>query len=51
MEINPISALQVALGWQIYFARGGEKNIKLTRTEDIDLFKALLATERDEWLK
>ena len=45
------SALQVALGWQIYFAKGSERNIKLTRTEDIELFKALLATERDEWLK
>ena len=44
--------LQVAaLGWQIYFAKGSERNIKLTRTEDIDLFKALLVTERDEWLK
>ena len=45
------SALQVALGWQIYFAKGSERNIKLTRTEDIDMFKAMLATERDEWLK
>ena len=51
VEIDSISALQVALGWRIYFARGSERNIKLTRTEDIDLFKALLATERDEWLK
>jgi len=51
VEIDSISALQVALGWQIYFARGSERNIKLTRTEDIELFKALLATERDEWLK
>ena len=51
VEIDYISALQVALGWQIYFAKGSERNIKLTRTEDIDLFKALLATERDEWLK
>ena len=45
------STLQVALGWQIYFAKGSERNIKLTRTEDIDMFKAMLATERDEWLK
>ena len=51
VEIDSISALQVALGWQIYFAKGSERNIKLTRTEDIDLFKALLAKERDEWLK
>ena len=51
VEIDSISALQVALGWQIYFARGSERNIKLTRTEDIELFKALLKVEKDEWLK
>ena len=51
VEIDSISALQVALGWEIHFAKGSERNIKLTRTEDIELFKALLATERDEWLK
>lgn len=51
VQIDSISALQVALGWQIHFAKGSERNIKLTRTEDIDMFKALLATERDSWLK
>ena len=28
VEIDSISALQVALGWRIYFARGSERNIK-----------------------
>lgn len=51
VEIDSISALQVALGWNIFFAKGSERNIKLTRTEDIDMFKAMLATERDDWLK
>jgi 2-C-methyl-D-erythritol 4-phosphate cytidylyltransferase len=51
LHIDSISALQNALGREIHFARGNERNIKLTRTEDIDLFKALLQTERDEWLK
>lgn len=51
VEIDSISALQVALGWEIHFAKGSERNIKLTRVEDIELFKALLATERDGWLK
>lgn len=51
VEIDSISALQVALGWEIHFAKGSERNIKLTRVEDIELFKALLATERDAWLK
>ena len=51
LQIDSISELQVALGWEIHFAQGSERNIKLTRTEDIDMFKALLATERDSWLK
>ena len=51
LELDSISALQNALGWEIHFAQGSERNIKLTRVEDIDLFKALLETERDAWLK
>lgn len=48
---DSISALQNALGWEIHFAEGSERNIKLTRTEDIELFKALLEVKKDEWLK
>ena len=51
LQMDSISALQIALGMEIHFAQGSERNIKLTRTEDIDLFKAMLQTERDEWLK
>ena len=51
LQLDSISALQVALGEKIHFALGSERNIKLTRTDDIDLFKALLKTTRDEWLK
>ena len=51
VQLDSISALQIALGMEIHFAQGSERNIKLTRTEDIDLFKALLQTERDGWLK
>ena len=36
---------------QIFFSKGSEKNIKLTTVEDIDIFKALLSTERSSWLK
>lgn len=43
--------LMVELGEQIYFSRGSEKNVKLTTTEDIEIFKALLTTRKDEWLK
>ena len=51
IRMDSISAMQVALGWEVHFARGSERNIKLTRTEDIELFKALLKTEKDAWLK
>lgn len=49
--LDSISAMQNALGWDIYFAAGSERNIKLTRTEDIELFKALLLIQKDAWLK
>ena len=51
IRMDSISAMQIALGWEVHFARGSERNIKLTRTEDIELFKALLKTEKDAWLK
>ena len=43
--------LMIELGKKVYFSTGSEKNIKLTTIEDIDIFKALLATKRSEWLK
>lgn len=43
--------LMVELGYPVYFSMGSEKNIKLTTVEDLDIFKALLATKRAEWLK
>ena len=42
IQLDSISALQIELGWQVYFAKGSERNIKLTRKEDVELFKALL---------
>lgn len=43
--------LMIELGEQVYFSTGSEKNIKLTTVEDIDIFKALLAAKRADWLK
>ena len=43
--------LMVELGEKVYFSSGSEKNIKLTTLDDIDIFKALLKTERASWLK
>lgn len=43
--------LKIEMGEQVFFSAGSEKNIKLTTVEDIDIFKALLAAKRSEWLK
>lgn len=43
--------LMIELGEKVYFSTGSEKNIKLTTVEDIDIFKALLAAKRSDWLK
>ena len=43
--------LMQALGETVYFSKGAEKNMKITTTEDLDLFEVLLHTERTTWLK
>lgn len=43
--------LMIEMGEQVYFSSGSEKNIKLTTIDDIDIFKALLAAKRSDWLK
>lgn len=43
--------LKIEMGEQVYFSAGSEKNIKLTTVDDIDIFKALLAAKRSDWLK
>lgn len=37
--------LMQELGERVYFSKGSEKNIKLTTSEDMDIFRALLAEE------
>lgn len=43
--------LKIEMGEHVFFSAGSEKNIKLTTIEDIDIFKALLAAKRSDWLK
>ncbi len=43
--------LMIELGEKVHFCMGSEKNVKITTTEDIEIFKALLSAKRDEWLK
>lgn len=44
-------SLMEMLGKTTYFSKGSEKNLKITTVEDIEIFKALLAAKRDEWIK
>ncbi|MGF2159037.1 IspD/TarI family cytidylyltransferase [Enterococcus avium] len=43
--------LMAELGETIHFSKGSEKNMKITTVEDIDLFKSLLKSEKEYWLK
>lgn len=43
--------LLVELGEEVYFCSGSEKNVKITTVEDIEIFRALLYSRREEWLK
>lgn len=45
------NTMMVDLGERLYFAAGSERNIKLTTKDDLELFKAYLKIEKDEWLK
>lgn len=44
-------SLFVTLGKKIYFSKGSEKNVKITTLDDLDIFKALLHSHHDDWLK
>lgn len=44
-------SLMRELGETIHFSKGSEKNMKVTTVEDIDIFKAFLNTEREDWIK
>lgn len=41
--------LMCRLGEITYYSKGSEKNLKLTTMDDIDIFKALLNTEKSGW--
>ena len=42
--------MYIELGRKLYMSQGSEKNIKLTTAEDIEIFKALLESKKDEWM-
>ena len=45
------NTMMVELGERLYFAAGSDKNIKLTTKDDLELFKAYLKADKDNWLK
>ena len=45
------NTMMVELGERLYFAKGSDKNIKLTTKDDLEIFKGYLTAEEDKWLK
>ncbi|MCI8376725.1 MAG: 2-C-methyl-D-erythritol 4-phosphate cytidylyltransferase [Lachnospiraceae bacterium] len=43
--------LLIELGYELHFSLGSEKNIKLTSVEDLEIFEALLNSQKAEWIK
>lgn len=43
--------LMYRLGEKVYFSRGSEENFKITTVDDLTMFKAMLKTRKDEWIK
>lgn len=45
------NTMMVELGERLYFAKGSDRNIKITNKDDLELFKAYLSMEKSPWLK
>jgi 2-C-methyl-D-erythritol 4-phosphate cytidylyltransferase len=43
--------LMIRLGNEVHFSLGSEKNVKLTTTDDLDIFRALLSLEKSNAIK
>ncbi len=43
--------LMQKLGKRIYFSKGSEENLKITTVDDLIIYKALLHTKKDDWIK
>ena len=39
------------LGETTYFSKGSEKNLKVTTIDDLEIFKALLHSKPETWIK
>ena len=45
------NTMMVELGVTLHVAAGSDKNIKLTTKDDLEMFKAYLKADKDNWLK
>ena len=45
------NTMMVELGERLNFAKGSDRNIKLTTKGDLEIFKAYLKSDKDSWLK
>ena len=45
------NTMMVELGERLYFAAGSDKNIKLTTKDDLEMLKAYLKADKNNWLK
>lgn len=45
------NTMMVELGERLFFAKGSDKNIKLTTKDDLELFKGYITKKDDGWLK
>lgn len=43
--------LLLELGENLFFSQGSEKNVKITTMEDVEIFKALIRVEKEDWVK
>lgn len=48
---NYTNTMMVQLGVRLNFAKGSDRNIKLTTKDDLEMFKAYLKLDEDTWLK
>lgn len=46
-----VNTLLTSLGREVYFSKGSDKNLKILTLDDLDIFKALCVTGKDDWIK
>lgn len=44
-------SLMERYGVKTFFSKGSEKNLKITTTDDLEIFAALLKSKKDDWIK